>query len=293
MALVCSVCGAQAEASSPCASSAPVLGPTSARAAGPPSDTVTVASLNIAGQAQIGDVLFEWARDRVIDILLLQEVGASSLDGEAFVAALGERLGFHVVYAPVQVIGDIRTQGLAILSRYPLHDARSVPLAYHRLRFKTRCRIALAATVETTDGPLGLVNVHLDTRINSQARVAQLAPVLDAFEGIDRPQIIGGDFNTMNIGWFRTMWPFPYVQRQVTAVRGALTSAGFDTPFVDTPPTFRFFGLPFRLDWLFLKNAQTGESGVDRVRFSDHRGVWARVTRPALTGHRCGTIITR
>jgi hypothetical protein len=77
LALVCAVCRVQAEASSPCASSAPVLGPASARTARPPSDTLTVASLNIAGQAQIGDVLFEWARDRLIDILLLQEVATA------------------------------------------------------------------------------------------------------------------------------------------------------------------------------------------------------------------------
>ena len=62
-----------------------------------------------------------------------------------------------------------------------------------------------------------VVNVHLDTRINSKDRVAQLAPVIDMLDAIDGPQILGGDFNTMDVGWLHTMWPFPYFQHQVAA----------------------------------------------------------------------------
>jgi endonuclease/exonuclease/phosphatase family metal-dependent hydrolase len=265
------------EASSECTPRPPAHGVVAASTAQAPTETFTVASLNMAGQARIEGVLAAWMRERFIDILVLQEVGHTSFDGEAFVAGLSERLGFHVVYAPAYVLGETTTQGLAIVSRYPLNDARVIPLTHHRLRFRTRCRIALSATVVTADGPLRLVNVHLDTRINSQDRVAQLAPVLDALSAVDGPQIIGGDFNTMNIGWFRTMWPFPFLQRQVAAVRTLLGSAGFETPFVGSQATFRFLGIPFRLDWLYVKQVEARESGVDRVRFTDHRGVWTTI----------------
>jgi endonuclease/exonuclease/phosphatase family metal-dependent hydrolase len=240
-------------------------------------DTLTVASLNIAGQARITDALAAWTHDRSVDVLLLQEVGHGSSDGEAFLAGLNQRLGLRFAYAPTDLVDSGRTQGLAIVSRYPLHDVRVHPLDYFHLRFRSRCRIALAATAETAAGPVRLVNVHLDTRINSRDRIAQLAPAIEALRIFDGPRIIGGDFNTMNIRWFRTMWPFPYLQRQSVAVRALFSSAGFHTPFTASPPTLRFFGVPFKLDWLYLSDLEPLEWGVDRVRFTDHRGVWLRV----------------
>lgn len=237
----------------------------------------TIASLNLAGQARIGNVLAVWARERGVDVLLLQEVGDRAADGASFVAALSDRLGYHFAYAAAYRLGDTETQGLAILSRYPLDDLRTYPLRYHRLRFRSRCRIALAATVTTSDGPVRVMNIHLDTRINSRERVAQLAPVIEALDGVDGPQIIGGDFNTMNIRWFRTMWPFPYLQRQVAAVRTRLRGNGFNTPLTGGRPTFRFLGLPLRLDWLYLKRLEAVDWNVDTVRFTDHRAVWVRV----------------
>jgi endonuclease/exonuclease/phosphatase family metal-dependent hydrolase len=272
-----SVESARAEAPSPCA---PL--PVARRDVGVPADqqarAFTIASLNLAGQAEIGDALQAWAERRAIDILLLQEVGHSSRDGEAFVAALSDRLRFHSVYAPANAVGEARTQGLAIVSRYPLDNVRVLPLTYHHLRFKSRCRIALAVTVAMTDGPVHLVNVHLDTRINSKDRIAQLEPVVGALDGVDTPQLIGGDFNTMNIWWFRTMWPFLFLQRQTEAVGAWLGAGGFRTPFKGTPPTFNFPLLPFRLDWLYLKRLQPLEWNVDTIPLTDHRGVWARVS---------------
>jgi endonuclease/exonuclease/phosphatase family metal-dependent hydrolase len=241
-------------------------------------DALTVASLNMAGQARIADALATWTRDRSVDVLLLQEVGHASGDGETFMSALNALLGAGFAYAPADLVGNGHTQGLAIVSRYPLRDIRVHRLDYFRLRFRSRCRIALAAIVETPAGPLRVVNVHLDTRINTKSRLAQLAPALDALRSVDGPRIIGGDFNTMNIGWFRTMWPLPYVQHQSAAVRALLSSAGFHTPFTGDPPTFRVLGIPLWLDWLYVADLEALDWAVDRIRFTDHRGVWARVT---------------
>jgi endonuclease/exonuclease/phosphatase family metal-dependent hydrolase len=267
------------EASDQCSPRPPAYRSVTTNGLRPAQTTITIASLNMAGDIRIADTLAVWAQKRQVDVLLLQEVGHRSFDGEEFAAALGDRLGFYVAYAPADLLGETQTQGLAVLSRYPLAEIRSYSLKHHRLRFRSRCRIALAATVTTSDGPVHLVNVHLDTRINSKDRLAQLAPLLQALDDVDDPQIIGGDFNTMNIRWFRTMWPLPFLQRQAAAVRSRLGANGFDTPFGGGPPTFSFLGIPLRLDWLFLKRLTALEWSVDRLRFTDHRGVWARVGR--------------
>ena len=244
--------------------------------ADPLARTLTIGSLNMAGQPKIGEHIAAWTAQRGIDVLLLQEVGHSSIDGETFVASLGERLGFHSVYAPADIVGG-STQGLAILSRFPIEGARVLPLTYHHLRFKSRCRIALGATLRTPGGAIHLMNVHLDTRINGKDRVAQLAPVLGALGGIDAPQLVGGDFNTMDARWVGTMFPLVYVERQSIVVREHLEANGFDTPFHGTQATLKLIHLPIRLDWLYLKRLTPLDWNVDTVPLSDHRGIWARL----------------
>jgi endonuclease/exonuclease/phosphatase family metal-dependent hydrolase len=262
----------------PCASMPVAAGAAPVSLPRPTPRRFAVASLNMAGQARIDEPLARWVRDRESDIVLLQEVGSRALDGAAFTASLAGRLGYAYAYAPADRVGDGQTQGLAIVSREPLDDVRIYRLAYHHLRFKSRCRIALAATVSTSAGPVRVMNVHLDTRINSAARVAQLAPLVDALDRTGGPQILGGDFNTMNVGWLHSMWPFPYAQHQAEAVRAQLAASAFQTPFTGGRATFKLLGLPIHLDWLYLKALQAVDWSVDEVRYSDHRGVWARVT---------------
>lgn len=247
----------------------------------PTEDSFTIGSLNMAGQPRTADPIAAWVRARAIDVLLLQEVGEHSLDGEAFVASLGQRLGYRVAYAPANRFGEKEMQGLAMLSRDPLSDVTTYPLTYHHLRFKSRCRIALAATVATPAGPVRVINLHLDTRINSKERVAQLAPVFNALEDVAGPQIVGGDFNTMNVRWWQTMWPFPNLEHQASAVRQRMGQEGFQTPFAaNARPTFKFLGLPVFLDWVYLKGLDVVDWRVDDVRYSDHRGVWTRLKKP-------------
>ena len=274
---------ARIEAVGPC-----VAMPITQRAAtsppAPSPDSLSIASLNMHHDGRVSDGVAAWVRERGVDVLLLQEVGDGSANGAALADALSDRLGYHLAYAGVDRLGDAATQGLAILSRYPLNDVRNYPLTYNRLSFRSRCRIALGAVVATTAGPVQVTNVHLDTRINSGDRIAQLAPLLQAVGDVDGQQIIGGDFNTMNIGWFLSMLPFPYLQRQAAAVRTWLEERGFHTPLVGGRPTFKFLGLPFKLDWLYLKRVEALDWSVDDVRFTDHRGVWARVRLIASVG---------
>ena len=174
------VAATRLEASAPCARMPVTQSAVATSDQFPAVDHWTIASLNIAGDPRTGDTVAAWARERGVDVLLLQEVGNRSHDGGTFVAALSDRLGFHFAYAPADRLGDAETQGLAILSRHRLGDLRTYPLKYHHLRFRSRCRIALTANLTTANGPIRLVNVHLDTRINSRDRIAQLAPLLDA-----------------------------------------------------------------------------------------------------------------
>jgi hypothetical protein len=45
-----------------------------------------------------------------------------------------------------------------------------------------------------------------------------------------------------------------------------------------SPATFKFFHLPLRLDWLYLKQLTPLDWNVDTIPLTDHRGVWARVS---------------
>jgi endonuclease/exonuclease/phosphatase family metal-dependent hydrolase len=272
---------ARADTAGPCVAMPVVHRPAALDGGRPGASTFAIGSLNMAAQPRIRDALATWAQQRRFDVLLLQEVGDESMDGGTFALELGERLGYHVAYAPANLFGDTETQGLSILSRDPLTEIHVQPLEYHRLRFKSRCRIALAATVATRAGPVRIVNVHLDSRINSKERLAQLAPVVDALERSTDPQIIGGDFNTTDVHWWRTMWPIPNGENQSAAVRTRMGENGFQTPFGGGRPTFKLLGLPVRLDWLYFKGLEALDWNVDDVPLSDHRGVWARVKRPA------------
>ena len=240
--------------------------------------SLTIASLNMAGKMAIADAVATWMGERAIDVLFLQEVGQEHGDGAAFMSALRQRLRLPYAYAPSTPFETGHRQGLAIVSRYPLTDVNVQKLEYNHLRFRSRCRIALGATVTTPEGPIRVTNVHLDTRINSSGRIEQLAPAVEALDVFEGPQIIGGDFNTLNIKWLDSMWPIFFAEHQGRAVREELEKAGFDTPFGDTRPTFKFMGLPLKLDWLYLRRLEASEVGVDDVPLSDHRGIWTRTS---------------
>jgi endonuclease/exonuclease/phosphatase family metal-dependent hydrolase len=259
------------------AAAAPVTATLPASASGP----LTLASLNIAGESRIAEAVEAWTRHRAVDVLFLQEVGGDDEDGASFAAALGQRLGFGSAYAPARPYGDTgHQQGLAIVSRYPLDDVSVRMLPYNRLRFRSRCRIAVAATLRTPAGPVRLVNVHLDTRINRARRLVQVDAAVAALNGFEGPRVVGGDFNTADFAWIGSTWPVPFVQKQAKAVQERMSSVGFATPFGDTRGTYPLLGLggvAFKLDWLFLSpDLDANGSGVDDVPITDHRGIWTR-----------------
>lgn len=92
--------------------------------------------------------------------------------------------------------------GNAILSRYPLHQPRIVPLPKTHDKMKGREKRlgnqrAVLATVEFPGHPLRTACVHLDMRSTQNDRKRQMEGVLRAFQSEGQsPVLIGGDWNT-------------------------------------------------------------------------------------------------
>jgi endonuclease/exonuclease/phosphatase family metal-dependent hydrolase len=211
---------------------------------------------------------------RNADILLLQEVVQKPSAELSMARKLARELNFYYVFAPAAPRAESTERGIAILSRFELRNPSMIPLKVYNLVFRSRCRVALAATVETPVGDLRVVNVHLDNRLNSREKLAQLSPVLNAVEQHEGPRIVGGDFNTGNMLWLSHVIPVPFAQKQLVAVRKFMTGQGFSTPF-GTTPTFDHLGL--KLDWIFAKELKVLDSGIEPIRFSDHHAIWTRL----------------
>ena len=244
-----------------------------------------MASLNLAREnngAKVIQELQRLQRRLEVDVLLLQEVEQRPGNTGLVVAQVAEALGCYYLFAPADVWKNGRLHGLAILSRWPLLETEVIPLKRFDLRFRKRCRIGLAARIRTPYGPARLVNLHLDTRINTRERLQQLAPVLQSAERFAEDCVIGGDFNTVDIRWFRRWAPLPFCARQSRAVKSELSKHGFQTPLESTGSTFKYLGL--KLDWIFLRGLSPGACGVEKIGFSDHNAVWARIAPPGLEG---------
>lgn len=215
---------------------------------------------------------------READVLLLQEVVRESHTSAA--EALAQRLGWHVQFASPS--GDTTISGLGIVSRLPLRDVQNYRLAAQKLVFRSRIRIALAASVATPAGTVRVINTHLDTRINPGQRLRQLAPALEDAQSFRGPVVIAGDFNTNDMQWVSNVVPVPFPGWQASRVRELMRSQGFDTPFVERRATFDHLGM--QLDWIYTKGLHTASSGIQPLNFSDHHAVWAQlVVQPNQT----------
>lgn len=206
------------------------------------------------------------------DVLMLSEVHAHGPCSDACVA--GARLGMASAYAPGHH-QDRGTEGVAILSRWPLTDVEVIELPYHDVVVNSARRVAVAATALTVDGPVRIYAVHLDNRITPAERVAQLAPVLARIRTWPGPAVLGGDFNTSPFSWLASVVPLPS-GRQDDAVEAAVRQAGLTTPVTASGATSAW--LDMRLDAIYTRGVTVRRFGVRRdVRLSDHLPLWADV----------------
>ncbi len=242
-----------------------------------PASSLTVTSLNLARTTSFQPILEELRRGRLLqsDLFFFQEVEHYPDRGPAAIVQLANHLGYDYLIAAAQRVGKNGTHGLAVLSRYPLQDPDIIRLPRFTLKINNRCRIALTATVATPLGTIGLVNVHLDTRINLRQRWRQFQPVVEATEKFPGPSLIAGDLNTQNFLWVENILPLPFVHRQVQPLLHKLNAAGYQTPFTHSGPTHAW--APLKLDWIFLKRLASQAHRVQKIRFSDHRALWVQV----------------
>ena len=195
---------------------------------------------------------------RDADVLLLQEMDGPGTE------ALARALGMNYVYVPSAVHpSSDRDFGVAVLSPWPLEDARKVLLP-HPHRFRKLQRAAAGVTVLTPVGRLRVYSIHFETPFGAwrgenrrdQAR-AVLADAKDWTEAI----VIGGDFNggagVDEIGKAGFLW----LTRHVT---GSGLLSGVDHLLVRG---------------LCAAGASTAGRARDDIGASDHSPVWA-VARP-------------
>lgn len=211
------------------------------------------------------------------DILLLQEVARTPfLEVNEWLA---HRLKMNYVYSRVN--GHQRgigfEEGLAILSRYPLHTPNLKQLGRSMNPFVRR--LVLGAVVDTPCGDLYAFNTHL--AIAPRRNAAQLIELQNWVGDVcgDHAAIIGGDFNAHETGTgirkIQTEW--------VDTLR--LSKPGSDAA---THEFNGILGKPWlrqRLDYIFLKPGQqswkvteTNHLHNPEMPHSDHKAVITRLT---------------
>jgi endonuclease/exonuclease/phosphatase family metal-dependent hydrolase len=236
---------------------------------------ISVVTLNLAKEASVARIQSELSTLpalRDADVFLLQEVSDRSPE-ECLASRLGAAMGFQVAYAPTGPGGT--DLGLAILSRFPLRDVRILSLPRYDLGFRTRSRYALMGTAETPWGPVRIANAHLDTRLNTADRLAQLEPVIRETAAFQGPRLIGGDFNSNPFYWVGRILPLPGVRSTADSVTGYMTHHGFRNALSKNTATFDHLGMG--LDWIWLGGLRPVASGVIPLEFSDHHAVWTRL----------------
>ena len=245
-----------------------------------PEPSLTVASLNIAKETNADKIVHEISAAPAIrdsDVLFLQEVVCEK--GSSVAQDVAERLARQVTFASPDPATAATTGGVAILSRNAIRDVTVRKLKAENLVFRSRHRIALAATVDTPVGTIRAVTAHLDTRINPGERLVQLQPAIDEAQAFSGPSIIGGDFNTNDMQWVSNIVPVPFPGWQASRVRALMASKGFHTPFETRRATFDHLGM--QLDWIYTNTLRAAASGIVPLDFSDHHAIWTQFTTRA------------
>jgi endonuclease/exonuclease/phosphatase family metal-dependent hydrolase len=153
---------------------------------------------------------------RTCDALLLTETDSGmARSGNRHVARdLAAELGMHYAFAPcylnltkgaglefeVEGRNALGLHGSAILSRYPIRQARSIPLRNGIDKMRSRekrigTQTALAADIAFPNLELTVAAIHLDAQSTQRHRQRQLSAVIDALPP-GGPVLIGGDWNT-------------------------------------------------------------------------------------------------
>ena len=160
------------------------------------------------------------------DVLLITEADAGmARSGNRMVAEdLARELGMAQVFAPCYLalgkgsgverdaagVNRFALHGNAVLSRYPIRDARALALPNgvdkmaHREKRLGR-QAAVVATVGFPGHSVQAVSVHLNAQSTQRHRFHQMRRVLDQLDP-SLPAVIGGDWNTSTYDSSHAVW---------------------------------------------------------------------------------------
>lgn len=204
------------------------------------------------------------------EIIGLQEVdrGKKRTNGINTARQIAEALGMSYAWAAPPRTGADQAEdetGVAILSKYAMIDVERLVLP--NAGPGGRRRAAIGATVLIGERRVRVYSAHAETRIPVDRKVEQFRAILDSLQS--RPQenraIVLGDLNTIK-------------SKDVTRTVQLFTGAGFSTPISQDRPTWRFYLIKLKLDWIWLKGFEATQSGiVRRIELSDHWPMWVKV----------------
>ncbi len=214
---------------------------------------------------------------RQADVFLVQEIEAYPSEAGSRAARLANLLGLGYVYVPARLVEGGGTHGLAILSAFPLQNVQRMLLPDAG---KGHPRIAMQAEVVVGERRLHVINVHLDTKLNTAERLAHLRPAV-----IDAPEttLVAGDFNTSWVEWVAGELPVlssSGASDQAPVVDSYMRALGFATPTASSGPTEHMYGFELRLDAMYPRGLEVTYGAVERVGPSDHWPMWLDVALP-------------
>jgi endonuclease/exonuclease/phosphatase family metal-dependent hydrolase len=129
------------------------------------------------------------------DVVALQEVdkntGRSGNIDEAKILAEKTGLKYHFFKAIDHDGGDY---GLAILSRFPIQEAKQVALPQ---QVKAESRILAFVTLNIAGKNIIFANTHLDASRPHENRIVQMREIVNTFESVQLPVILCGDLNSV------------------------------------------------------------------------------------------------
>lgn len=220
---------------------------------------------------------------READFIFLQEIEHHQSEIVSRAQRLADTLGLKHAYVPARSLKNEDTHGLAILSKYDLIDVTTLKLPMHTLLYRTQQRIAMTAIANVNGVNVKLANIHLDTRLSSADRIAQMKVLVDDLKK-DHMQkmIVGGDFNMLPFYFYKSV-PFFY-QNQKQRMHQYLKQEGFFTHCENGGYTLKSGFIKFELDGIYTRNVEAIRCGVEHsVTASDHKPVWLDIDLTAST----------
>ena len=258
-------------------------------------------------------------RDENPDIVVLQELddNAKTSDYQNQFKLLQERVAdlypcsarafdWKADFVPQpHIFGSVGRQ-LVTLSRYQIEHAERLQLPVEPAnvisrQFKPKNALLVTYLPLNDGGQMAVLNTHLDRALQPdetlQAQVTAIAKVLDKFESLGTPWLIGGDFNLLPLGQFHRL---PDDQRTPYSADSALHVLWDKYPMIPTnneasgidrarwlthyPNDPGLNGPDRTVDYLFysprIKRVEATVRQDDTLRISDHLPVIARFLLP-------------